>query len=188
MPSLTLSGNSGSHSPVSSGAALPSIIERETEIDAKEHPPRVGSRIGAGSAALFALLATLVVVGPARADFKTGLEAYQGGDYATAQAEWLPLAEAGMVEAQYNIGLMYEHGQGYDVDLAAAHPWYLKAAEGGYARAQYRVAEMYEEGEGIRTDLIQAHFWFRQAGDQRYENAKKRRRKVADKMTPKNKD
>jgi len=142
-----------------------------------------GSRIGAGSAALYLLVVPLFAPA-AHADFKKGLEAYQSGDYATAQAEWLPLAEAGMVEAQYNIGLMHEHGQGYDVDLAAAHPWYLKAAEGGYAKAQYRVAEMYEEGEGIRTDLIQAHFWFRQAGDQRYENAKKRRRKVADKMTP----
>jgi TPR repeat protein len=127
----------------------------------------------------------LVLFGPAtRADFKEGLEAYHSGDYTIAREVWLPLAETGMVEAQYNIGLMYEHGQGHEVDLAAAHPWYLKAADGGYARAQYRVAEMYEAGEGVRRDLIQAHFWFRMAGDQRFGNAKKRRRKVADEMTP----
>jgi TPR repeat protein len=90
-----------------------------------------------------------------------------------------------MVEAQYNLGLLHYEGKGTPVDPGAAHAWFLQAAERGYARAQYRVAEMYESGDGVRKDLIQAHFWFRQAGDQKYEDARKRRRKVAKKMTPK---
>jgi TPR repeat protein len=43
---------------------------------------------------------------------------------------------------------------------------------------------MYENGDGIRKDLIQAHFWFRVAGDQKHADARKRRRRVAKRMTP----
>ena len=39
--------------------------------------------------------------------FPEGLAAYNAGDYATALQEWTPLAEAGDVAAQYNLGLMY---------------------------------------------------------------------------------
>jgi TPR repeat protein len=120
---------------------------------------------------------------PALADFKAGMEAYERGDFETALAEWRPPAERGMAEAQYNLGLMHQHGKGVTADPAAAHGWYLKAAEGGYARAQYRVAEMFESGHGVRKDLVQARLWFSVAGEQRYEDARKRRRKVADKMT-----
>ena len=89
-----------------------------------------------------------------------------------------------MGEAQYNLALSYYPGQGIPVDLEQAHHWYLRAAEQNYVRAQYRVAEMYEKGEGLRKDLIQAYFWFRVAGTEKYSDARKRRRKVAQGMTP----
>jgi len=129
-------------------------------------------------------LLCVAAAGPALADFKAGMDAYDRGDFETALAEWRPLADGGMAEAQYNIGLIYHHGKGVAADPAAAHGWYLEAAEGGYARAQYRVAEMFESGQGVRVDLVQARLWFSLAGEQRYEDARKRRRKVADKMTP----
>jgi TPR repeat protein len=126
-----------------------------------------------------------IVLGlPAHADFQSGMAAYERGDFAAALREWRPLADEGSVEAQFNLGLLYYHGKGVPADPAEAHVWYLKAAEGGYARAQYRVAEMYENGDGIRKDLIQAHFWFRVAADRKYADAKKRRRRVAKRMTP----
>ena len=80
--------------------------------------------------------------------------------------------------------VIYYHGKGIPVDLEQAHQWYLRAAEQDYVRAQYRVAEMYEKGEGLRKDLIQAYFWFRVAGTDKYSDARKRRRKVAESMTP----
>jgi TPR repeat protein len=132
------------------------------------------------AAALICILLGL----PAHADFQAGMAAYERGDYEAALREWRPLAERGGVEAQFNLGLLYYHGKGVPADAAEAHAWYLKAAQGGYPRAQYRVAEMYEHGDGIREDLIQAHFWFRVAGERRFADAKKRRRRVAKRMTP----
>ncbi len=133
---------------------------------------------------LSALAFSMLLVLPAVADFKAGMEAYEQGDFDTALLEWRPAAEQGLVEAQYNLALIYYHGKGIPVDLEQAQQWYLRAAEQNYVRAQYRVAEMYEKGEGPRKDLIQAYFWFRVAGTEKYSDARKRRRKVAQGMTP----
>ena len=43
-------------------------------------------------------------------DFQKGFAAYNAGDYATALQEWKPLAEAGNVVAQNNLGLMDKNG------------------------------------------------------------------------------
>jgi len=46
------------------------------------------------------------------ADFQAGEDAYDREDYATALKEWRPLAEQGNADAQFNLGVMYEQGQG----------------------------------------------------------------------------
>jgi TPR repeat protein len=137
------------------------------------------------AAASFFLFLVLFLVTSSYADFKAGMAAYERGDFLTALQQWRPLADAGMVEAQYNLGLLNYEGRGTPEDPAEAHAWFLKAAEQGFARAQYRVAEMFETGDGVRKDLIQAHLWFRLAGDQKHADARKRRRRVAKSMTPK---
>ncbi len=73
---------------------------------------------------------------PVWADFDDGLNAYSRGDYATALNEWLPLAEQGYAEAQYNLGLMYESGAGVAISDVEASNWYRLAAEQGYPAAQ----------------------------------------------------
>ena len=129
------------------------------------------------------LVAALSV--PAFADFDAGMKAFERKDYAVAFEQWRPLAEQGMIEAQYNLGLLYFNGYGVEPDPAEALKWYLAAAEQGYARAQYRVAEIYEADSGnIEQDLIQAHFWFSLARNRKYLDAKKRTRRVAHRMTP----
>ena len=130
------------------------------------------------------LLVYALAIPPVAADFKAGLDAYEKGDFAGARREWTPLAEQGMAEAQYNLGLIHQHGKGLAADAAVAFDWYLRAAEGGYLRARYRVAEMYEAGLGTRQDLIQAHLWYNLAGQERYLDSRKRRKRVAKKLTP----
>jgi TPR repeat protein len=127
--------------------------------------------------------ASLLLGGTASADLEAGLAAYRAGDYQTAYEHWLPQAEGGSTEAQFNLGLLHEHGLGRPVDLERAMKWYLRSADGGFARAQYRVAEIYESGEGVERDPVQAYKWFKLAAAQRYEDARKRRKKLADGMT-----
>ena len=46
---------------------------------------------------------------------------------------WEGAAEQGHAEAQYNLGVMYDHGHGVDVNYKKAIEWFEKAAEQGHA-------------------------------------------------------
>ena len=51
-------------------------------------------------------------------------------------------AEKGGSDAQYNLGLMYDLGQGTPQNDKEALKWYRKAAEQGYAKAQNNLQGM----------------------------------------------
>ena len=99
-------------------------------------------------------------------DFQKGFTAYNEGDYATALKEWRPLAEQGIAEAQYNLGLLYGNGWGVLQDYAEAVKWYRLSAEQGYANAQYNLGFMYEDGKGVLQDYAEAVKWYRLAAEQ----------------------
>ena len=133
---------------------------------------------------IFALIALAHTLSPVRADIDAGMSAYEAGDYETAYQEWLPLAEQGSPAAQYNLGLLYRYGKGCPIDLEVAADWILQAADAGFLPAQYEMAKMYEAGEGVRRSVVEAHKWYKLAAEQRYKDAKKRKKKLANTMTP----
>ena len=63
-------------------------------------------------------------------------DAFERGDYKTAVWLLRPLAEQGLAAAQYNLGVIYDKGQGVPEDNAEALKWYRLAAEQGDADAQ----------------------------------------------------
>ncbi len=78
-------------------------------------------------------LAVAVLLGSAGVswsqDFQKGLTAAQSGDFANALREWTPLAKQGNADAQYNLDLMYDKGDGVLQDYKTAVKWYKLAAE-----------------------------------------------------------
>ena len=74
-------------------------------------------------------------------------------------------AEQGFADAQLNLGVMYDEGQGVKQDDVEAVKWYRQAAEQGYAKAQYNLGVKYYQGEGVRQDKGQAKEWFGKACD-----------------------
>lgn len=126
----------------------------------------------------------LFSAGVASADFQTAMAAYETGDFETAYVEWLPLAEGGSAAAQFNLGLLYERGEGRERDMDKAVLWYLRSAERGFDRAQFRLGEVYAAGAGIERDLIEARKWFAIAARSHYPKANKRKKQVAKEMTP----
>ena len=119
----------------------------------------------------FVALLTVVILGvvalsSARADFEAGLQAYDAGDYATAIAEWQPLADQGNLEAQFGMGIIYENGRGIGRDNTQAAEWYTLAAEGGHPGAQFNLGNMYQQGLGVSKDPTQAVYWWTLAAAQ----------------------
>src|SRR2546430_1391330 len=96
---------------------------------------------------------------PASADLDVGVAAYNRGDYATALRELKPLAEKGIAPAQFNLGVMYNFGEGVPQDDQEALRWYRLAAEQGNPRAQFIVGSRYATGDGVRKDYVQAYMW-----------------------------
>lgn len=98
-----------------------------------------------------------------------------GADLATAAAdddpfaitgtykELLPLAEAGDVAAQFQLGLIFEAGEGVAVDEAVAAEWYRRAAEAGHVLATAIMGDFYYDGIGVPEDLAMAAVWYERA-------------------------
>jgi uncharacterized protein len=106
----------------------------------------------------FSLFVALAV--PALADFLTGQEAYLMGDYVKAIREFKSSDEP---RSLYQVGYMYDHGEGVDQDGKEAAEWYRKAADKGYPQAEYRLGVLYENGYGVDQNLKEAEKWYKKA-------------------------
>ena len=106
---------------------------------------------------LLGFLALLMAGSPAQADFADAVEAYDGGDYATAFAESLAAAKQGDADAQYFAGFLYMRGEGTRRDLPRAYQWFtlaarqgdVYAAEGLESLRQHMSAEQVSEAEAL---------------------------------------
>ncbi len=107
----------------------------------------------------------LLFVASARAGYEDGIAALQRGDYAVAHKEFLQLAKEGHASAQYNLGFLYDYGEGVQQDLGEAAKWYRKAAEQGLAQAQFSLGIMYESGTGVSRDLARSYKWYSVAAE-----------------------
>ena len=76
------------------------------------------------------------------------------------------LAEQGDVEAQFNLGLSYDEGQGVTQNYKEAVKWYRRAANQGDASAQFNLALMYYEGKGVAQSYKETAKWYRLAAKQ----------------------
>ncbi len=97
---------------------------------------------------------------------KKGFDADHRGDFATAAAEFKPLAEHGDVRAQVMLGIYYGKGSGVTKDSAASAMWFRTAAAQGDAGGQYEVGMIYYLGTGVAKDDAQAASWFRKSAAQ----------------------
>jgi len=87
--------------------------------------------------AMLAMTAGLLfATAAARADVKTGVDAWNQGDYARAIEAWRPLAIAGDADAQFNLGQAYKLGRGVPMDLPVALEWFGRAAAQNHEKAR----------------------------------------------------
>lgn len=86
---------------------------------------------------------------------------------------WYKTAAAkGLVNAQYNLGLLFCPGSFCSQERAAeAAFWFKKAASQGYVEAQYRLGLLYSLGHGVPKDEVEAGTWFTLAANQGHPEA-----------------
>lgn len=90
------------------------------------------------------------------AGFDEAASAFAAGDYDTALAEVLPLAEQVDPRSQYGMGVLYENGFAVTKDPLQAASWYRKAAEQGDIDALSNLGVPYQNGQGVVQDKVLA--------------------------------
>jgi len=86
--------------------------------------------------------------------------AYGRGDHAGALKIYRALAAEGLAPAQFNLGVMYDFGQGVAKDPVEAVRWYRAAAAQGHGGAQFNLGGMYFDGHGVAQDHLRSYVWF----------------------------
>ena len=109
-------------------------------------------------------------------DLRTGKRAEDVGNQAenpfadTGNARmaelWRKAAEENDADAQIDLGVCYQSGDGVECDMAKSAEWFRKAAEQGHAVAQILVAQNYSMGLGVNRDMAESAKWYRKAAEQ----------------------
>jgi TPR repeat protein len=116
-------------------------------------------------AVALAVLAPSARAGSAEEDFRSGLSAFNRGDFAAAMALWRPLAESNDPRSQAGIGFLYHRGLGVKTDDTQAAFWLRKAAEQGQAEGQLMLGSLYFFGLGVPQSYATAYAWCELAQD-----------------------
>ena len=77
----------------------------------------------------------------------------------------LQKAEAGDIQSQTWIGMMYYEGAGVPKNLEDAARWIKKSAESGSVEAQYMLSKMYGNGEGVSESIADRWKWLLKAAE-----------------------
>jgi TPR repeat protein len=93
-------------------------------------------------------------------------------------------AEAGDAVAQFNLGVLYDTGDGIPQNRNEAAKWYSKAAEQGLAVAQHNLALMYLKGEGVPLNYVLAYKWCNLAASQGYDFGITLREYMTEQLSP----
>jgi hypothetical protein len=90
----------------------------------------------------------------------------------TEAVKWCRMAaDQGHINAQCDLGVFYEKGDGITKDAVEAVKWYHKAADQGNALAQFLLGVMYYDGMGTPKDFEAAAKWIRKSAEQGNVNA-----------------
>ena len=127
---------------------------------------RNGARMRANTAAACIEVAVLCLLEGGCIEDRRADKAYLHGEYRKTAEELRYLAEHGDLRAQYDLGVLYDTGEGVPQDNHEAMSWYHRAAEQGEARAQYNLGLMYANGQGVAQDYAEGYYWITLAAAQ----------------------
>ncbi len=102
--------------------------------------------------------------------YETGLKYYNKNDLKQAFKYILASAEMGHLDAQSDIGIMYDSGDGVEKNPNKALEWFKKGAANGSAKAQHNLGAIYLNGEnGVSKNWDEAKKWYSLAASKGYQ-------------------
>ena len=92
-------------------------------------------------------------------------------------------AAQGVPEAQFNLGTMYENGEGVAESHVEALRWYEQAGARGLVVAQAALGSIYSGGVGVPKNYVTAYLWWSLAKSQGHKIAEKNLEILISRMT-----
>lgn len=138
-------------------------------------PPPVSSSVSVVAAAALSSSSSVSSAPPLteariRELFEEGVKLMDVGDFEAAFGPMSQAANAGLAEAQYNLGILYLHGNGVKQDRIQAQKLFTQAADAGIAAAQfnlgaifYRMGTKQSDVKAVKLFLAAARQGFPQA-------------------------
>lgn len=90
----------------------------------------------------------------------------QQKDFSAAHTIYLKLANEGNAKACFNLGLMFNQGDGVSQNMEEAVKWYSKSADLNYKEAQYTLASLRFRREFESISYIDAAQYYQKAAEQ----------------------
>lgn len=105
----------------------------------------------------------LAKLGDAEAQANLGIMLQSRGKYKKAAYWYQKAANAGIANAQYNMGTLYFNGEGFPKDYAKAIQWFRQAAQRDSAYAEFQLGLMHFTGQGVPKNSQQEIYWYKKA-------------------------
>ncbi len=118
--------------------------------------------------------AQMVAQTTAWADYQTGVQAYQQGNFPKALKEWQRVIESPatdvhpqeLAETFYAVAMLFWIGQGVEQDTIRSAGFLRQAAELNHAGAQSKLGYLYSIGQGVPASNFEAIKWLEMAARQ----------------------
>ena len=94
-------------------------------------------------------------------------------------------AENGSSLLQFQLGQMFQRGNGKTRDYQQAAKWYTLSAKQGYRSAQHLLGAMYAQGRGVARNHIKAYAWCKVSASQHSRRALLKLKKIETRMPAK---
>ena len=98
-------------------------------------------------------------------DYEQGEAFYNNKEYDKAAELFKKVCDGGEVRGCYNLGVMYEKGNGVEKNFSKAVELYKKACDDGEMLGCYNLGVMYAKGNGVEKDFSKAAELFKKACD-----------------------
>ena len=105
---------------------------------------------------------------PGAAIYQQAVARYRVGDHAGAAVLFRQAADAGNSTATYEMGYLYENGDGVRKDEAQSAQWYTRGARMGNAASEAAVGQLYEYGNQVQENWDTAAQWYTKSAEQGY--------------------
>ena len=92
-------------------------------------------------------------------------------DYGKAMTLFRAAADRGNAEGQYQVGYLYEVGEGVAKSQAEALQWFRNAADLGNPKAQFELGVHFAKGWIVEQNYAEARQWFSRAAEQGHPEA-----------------